>query len=44
MTDQRIFRSPSPFISERDDNASVFGCLLMVIVPMLLVASTYLAW
>ena len=43
MTDQRIFGSPfSARVGMEQD--SPLGCLLMVIVPMLLVASTYLAW
>jgi hypothetical protein len=44
MTYRRIFRSTSPFISGRDENASFFGCLLIVIVPMLFIVSTCLAW
>jgi hypothetical protein len=43
MTHQRIFSSPfSSFAELRQD--PFFGCLLMVIVPMLLVVSTWLAW
>jgi hypothetical protein len=41
---QRIFRSPYADRAEMNQGGSGLGCLLIVVVPILLVVSTYLAW